>query len=60
MPIKIICHANTAQGECGEILYDHEGDIAGLQNAAEFNGWQRSKDGGWVCPAHANAAEPGL
>jgi hypothetical protein len=60
MSVRIICHAKTAQGECGEILYDHEGDMARLQNAAEFNGWQRSKDGGWACPAHANAAEPGL
>jgi hypothetical protein len=60
MPVKIICHAMTTRGECGKALNDHKGDMARLQNIAELNGWERSEDGGWVCPAHAKTAESRL
>ena len=28
VPVKIVCHAKTARGECGQSLYDQEGDMA--------------------------------
>jgi hypothetical protein len=58
MPVKIICHARTTQGECKQALYDQEGDMTSLENRAEFNGWERAKNGGWLCPAHARPDRP--
>lgn len=47
MPVKITCQAKN----CENKLYDHQGDMAALQNMAEFNDWQRSGSG-WLCPDH--------
>jgi hypothetical protein len=51
--VKIVCSARTEYGGCLENLYDAGSAMARLLAMAEYAGWQRTSDGGWLCPQHA-------